>query len=53
MSIFWTVFLIAILIVPALWLAGIVWTIIVYLVIMIIGLIVMSFQWVIEKVKGE
>lgn len=53
MELFWTIFWILLLIVPAIWLATMVWTALVYGVIFIVGLIATGIAWVIDKVRGN
>lgn len=53
MDIFWTVFWIMLLIVPALWLASIIWTLALYTLTLIIGGIVAVFTWLFERFKEK
>ena len=49
MEAFWTIVWIMILIIPAIWLASIIWSVVMYLIALIIGLVVTFLQWVFGK----
>lgn len=50
---FWQIVLIFLLIIPAIWIATIVWSIVMWIVAMVISLIIAVVSWIIEQVKGE
>lgn len=53
MELFWAIFWIMILIVPALWLAGILWSIAFYAIMFVFAGVITSVQWLYEKATGK
>ena len=53
MELFWVIFWIMLLAIPAIWLVSVLWGIVFYAVVLLISGIVALVQWIIEKVKGE
>lgn len=50
---FWQIVLVFLLIIPAIWIATLVWSVAVWIVAMVVSTIVAAVSWIIEKVKGE
>ena len=53
MELFWTVFWIVILIIPAIWLAMFLWTVVMYLIGLLFAGIFIAAGWIIDKVRGK
>lgn len=53
MELFWIIFWVLLLAVPALWLVSVLWTVVLYIVIFTIGGIVGGISWIYRKVTGR
>lgn len=53
MELFWIIFWILLLAIPAYWLVSLLWGIAFYLVIFLIGCVSWAFKAIVNKVKGE